>query len=258
MWWNWYNFKALFRKIFRGRQKTGQNITLVLDKRHFEIKPSLTETFTWTLRFHINKIVTTYVENTTNDRLLTVISQNKYLFNASQKFQVQYAANVDNTDRTVYVTVAEEDGRFWSAKCCRRLFWLSRATISKCKEKFQSVNQTDRILVISIISMIIKFCFFCWSLMQILSYGRSGGSFEFCCSFRSYIQCSSHFVDVSRLLNWIPVACWSNIKSSSILVDVFRLPDWILMLTLVLNSACSTYRRCSSKSAFENIFIQIL
>lgn len=154
MWWNWYNFKALFRKIFRGRQKTGQNITLVLDKRHFEIKPSLTETYSWTLRFHINKIVTTSVENTTNDRLLTVISQNKYLFNASQKFQVQYAANVDNTDRTVYVTVAEEDGRFWLAKCCRRLFWLSRATISKCKEKFQSVNQTDRILVISIISMI--------------------------------------------------------------------------------------------------------
>lgn len=106
-------FQSIILKNFqREAKKTGQNVTLVLDKRHFEIKPSLTETYSWTLRFHINKIVTTSVENTTNDRLLTVISQNKYLFNASQKFQVQYAANVDNTDRTVYVTVAEEDGRF--------------------------------------------------------------------------------------------------------------------------------------------------
>lgn len=39
---NLYKIKALFWKKIWGSPKTGQNVTLVLHKKHFEIKPRLT------------------------------------------------------------------------------------------------------------------------------------------------------------------------------------------------------------------------
>lgn len=83
-------FQRIILNFLGGGQKLGKMLHYFYTRGTLKYIPcSLTETFPWTSMLHSNQTVTTTVENTASDRLLTVTHFPKHLFVASQKFQVK-------------------------------------------------------------------------------------------------------------------------------------------------------------------------